>query len=226
MEPTHLIPLADLTQPFDLAALFADATHPLEIEIGSGNGRFLAARAAKHPEVNYIGIERMLPRVRKMDKKATRLHLDNVRILRLEAFYTFYYLLPIHGVRTVYVFFPDPWPKRKHHSHRLFAPKFLEALWMRLVPNGTLQLATDDADYFAAIQKVFAANPRFAAAAVDHRPADEQTDFELLFRGKGLPIGEAAYRALPDLPELSLAPLTIPEELLPRGEEAPGDTPP
>ena len=213
---SHVIPIADPTRPLAPADLYPAPGQPLEVEIGSGNGRFLAARAAKHPEVNYLGIERMLPRVRKIDKKATRLGLSNIRVLRLEAFYTFYYLLPLHGVRAVYVFFPDPWPKRKHHSHRLFAPLFLDALWARLVPGGAIQIATDDQDYFEAIRKVFAASPRFAPAEVDRRPPDEQTDFELLFRGKGLPIGEAAYRAVTGLPELPLAPLSIPEDMLPR----------
>ena len=193
LTPTRVIPVTSLTVPLPIDTLF-DPERPLEIEIGCGKGRFLSARAAQHPETQYLGIERMLSRVAKLDKKAGRMKLDNLRILRLEAFYTFYYLLPAHRVRSVYVFFPDPWPKRHHHNRRLFSPLFLDALWTRLEIGGTVQIATDHLDYFAEIYKAFAADTRFKEVTPIPRLPHEQTDFELIFRGQDRPIGACAYQ--------------------------------
>ena len=214
--PSRVIAVNGLTAPLPIDALF-DPLRPLEIEIGSGKGRFLAARAAKNPETQYLAIERMLSRVRKIDKKATRLNLSNLRVLRLEAFYTFYYLLPPHRVRAVYVFFPDPWPKRHHHNRRLFSPLFLDALWARLEIGGTVQVATDHLDYFAEIRKRLAEDPRFKEIPAMERGEDEQTDFERLFRGQGLPIGQCAFQTLP-AEEKDLPPLEISPEMEPRDD--------
>jgi len=211
---SHVIPVTDPTAPLPLDALFAP-DRPLEIEIGCGKGGFLAARASKFPETQYLGIERMLSRVRKLDKKASRLKLDNLRVLRLEAFYTFYYLLPPHRVRTVYVFFPDPWPKRRHHSRRLFSPLFLDALWARLEIGGAVQVATDHLGYFAEIRSRLSADPRFKEVPAMERADDEQTEFEHIFRSQGLPIGQCAFQTQP-APEKPLPPLAIDPEMEPR----------
>lgn len=212
---SRVIPVTDLTAPLPLDTLF-DPRRPLEIEIGCGKGRFLAARASRHPETQYLGIERMLSRVRKLDKKATRHGLDNLRVLRLEAFYTFYYLLPRHRVRTVYVFFPDPWPKRHHHNRRLFSPLFLDALWARLEIGGAIEVATDHPGYFEEIRKCLSADSRFKERPPMERDEDEQTDFERLFRNQGLPIGQCAFQTLPaeecDLPPLEISPEMEPRE--------------
>ncbi len=215
--PSRVIPVADPTRPLPLETLF-DPARPLEVEIGCGNGRFLAARAAADPAAQFLGIERMLGRVRKLDRKACRLGLTNLRVLRLEAFYTFYYLLPPHRVRTVYVLFPDPWPKRHHHNRRLFSPLFLDALWARLEVGGSVQVATDHADYFAEIRAVLSADARFEETAPAGRGPAEQTDFELRFRGQGLPIGECAFRTLPAA-ERALPPLELSPEMEPRAEQ-------
>ena len=211
--PSRVIPVTDPTVPLPLDELF-DPARPLEIEIGCGKGRFLAAHAAKHPETQYLGIERMLSRVRRLDKKACRLKLESIRVLRLEAFYAFYYLLPTHRVRTVYVFFPDPWPKRRHSSRRLFSPLFLDALWMRLEIGGSVQVATDHPDYFAEIRARLSADVRFREIPAMERPEDEQTEFEHIFRSQGLPIGQCAFQSLP-AKDISLTPLEIPAEMEP-----------
>ena len=179
-----------------LATLF-DPARPLEADVGCGKGRFLLARARAHREVSFLGIDRMLSRIRKLDGKVRRAGLDNVRLLRIEAFYSLQFLLPDHCLRTVYLFFPDPWPKRRHHRRRLFGPEFLDVLWSRLETGGTIQVATDHLDYFAVIRKQLSGDPRFREVPHLVRSADEQTDFELIFRGQGLPIGECAFEALP-----------------------------
>jgi tRNA (guanine-N7-)-methyltransferase len=213
---SRIIAVNDPTAPLPLDELLAGG-RPLEIEIGCGNGRFLVARAKKQPETVFLGIERMLSRVRKLDKKACRLGLDNIRILRLEALYTFHYLLPLHRARAVYVFFPDPWPKRHHHRRRLFSPPFLDALWARLEIGGTIQIATDHQDYFDATREIFASDPRFREVPAMERDASEQTDFETLFRRQSLPIWQCAFQTLPH-EEKPLMPLRIAESDEPRDE--------
>ena len=197
--PTVIIrpPSIDTLLPVD--ELFHPA-RPLEVDCGCGKGRFLLARAAAHPDVQFLGIDRMLVRIRKLDRKVQRAGLHNVKLLRLEAFYSLQHLLPDHRIRTIYIFFPDPWPKRRHHRRRLFSPEFLDVLWSRLAAGGTVQVATDHLDYFAEIRKCLAADARFREVPHLVRGDSEQTDFERIFRGQGLPIGECAFEALPATP--------------------------
>ncbi|MBO7721918.1 MAG: tRNA (guanosine(46)-N7)-methyltransferase TrmB [Kiritimatiellae bacterium] len=206
----HILRVADITRPLEF-----DTARPLEVEVGCGKGRFLTARAKANPDCDFLGIERMLGRVRLFDGKCRRGGIDNAKVLRLEALYTFHYLLPAHGVRTVYVFFPDPWPKRKHRSHRLFGPLFLNALWKRLEIGGKIEFATDHEEYFGVVKDCFAADGRFEEVAPMERPRELWTEFETLFRGQGLAVHSAAWRSLPASDE-PLAPLTVPPEAEPR----------
>ena len=209
-----IIPVKDITKPLACPAIY-DLSRPLEVEVGCGKGRFLTGRAAASPDCVFLGIERMLERVRTFDRKAERMGLANVHVVRLEALYTFWYLLPAHHARTVYVFFPDPWPKRKHHSHRLFGPLFLTALWKRLEVGGRLEFATDHEEYFHVVEECFAADARFTRVAPRPRGPEEWTEFETMFRNQGLPIHAAAWQSLP-ADDAPLAPLAIPLEDEPR----------
>lgn len=192
-----------------------DLTRPLEVEVGCGKGRFLTSRAAACPDCDFLGIERMLERVRLFEGKCRRGGIENAKVLRLEALYTFHYLLPAHHIRTVYVFFPDPWPKKKHHSHRLFGGLFRNALWKRLETGGKLEFATDHLEYFNEVTEGFAGDARFERTEPMPRPEEVWTEFETMFRSQGLPIYSAAWRALPG-PDEPLEPLRIPPEAEPR----------
>ena len=194
--PSVLVRPAAVDAPLPFDTLF-DPARPVEVDVGCGKGRFLLARAAACPETQFMGIDRMLARIRKLDRRVVRLGVGNVKLLRLEAFYSLRHLLPPHRVRTFYIYFPDPWPKRRHHKRRLFGPEFLDVLWSRLAAGGTVQAATDHLDYFAAIRRQLAADRRFREVPPLPRPPEEWTDFEILFRGKGLPVGECAFEALP-----------------------------
>ena len=206
----HIIRVTDPCKPLEI-----DLSRPLEIEVGCGKGQFLTRRAAENPDCNFLGIERMLERVRLFDGKCRRANLANAKVLRLEALYTFHYLLPAHHARTVYVFFPDPWPKKKHHSHRLFGPLFRTALWKRLEIGGKLEFATDHKEYFDEVCEGFASDPRFERVEPMPRPKEVWTEFETMFREQGLPIYSAAWKSLPG-DDAPLAPLTIPPEAEPR----------
>jgi tRNA (guanine-N7-)-methyltransferase len=153
--------------------------------------------------------------VRLFDGKCRRGGIDNAKVLRLEALYTFHYLLPAHHARTVYVFFPDPWPKKKHHSHRLFGPLFRAALWKRLEVGGKLEFATDHKEYFDEVCDGFASDARFERVEPMPRPPEVWTEFETMFREQGLPIHSAAWRSLPG-DDAPLEPLTVPPEAEPR----------
>ena len=205
-----ILRLADVTRPIDF-----DLSRPLEVEVGCGKGRFLTARAKANPDCDFLGIERMLERVRLFDGKCRREGIANAKVLRLEALYTFHYLLPAHHARRVYVFFPDPWPKRKHQSHRLFGPLFLNALWKRLEVGGRVEFATDHREYFEAVRACFAADARFEEVGPMPRPPEVWTEFETMFRAQGLEIFSAAWEAL-DADDAELEPLKIPPEAEPR----------
>jgi tRNA (guanine-N7-)-methyltransferase len=166
---------------------------PLAVDVGCGKGRYLLATARKHPEMNFLGIDRMRSRIHKLSRKLTRAGLEHVRLLQVEASYALQHLLPDHSVSAFTIFFPDPWPKRRHHGRRLFCPSFLNDLDRAMTPGGILHIATDDPDYFESISERFETDNRFDAAPVFIPDADEQTDFERIFTGQGKPIGRASY---------------------------------
>ncbi len=212
---SSLISLARVTDALPWGEIF-DPALQVEVDLGCGKGRFLLARATAYPAVQYLGVDRMLSRIRKLDRKIRRLGLGNVRLLRLEASYTLRHLLPEHAISRFYLFFPDPWPKRRHHKRRLFDAAFRTLLWTRLVPGGEIQIATDHLDYHAAMRSALLSDPRFEEIAPMARNEQEQTDFELIFRRQGLPIGACGFRTRPaaSLPAETLARLQA------EGEEA------
>lgn len=166
---------------------------PLDVDVGCGKGRFLLARAAAHPERNLLGVDRMLRRVRKVDRRVARRGLANVRLLRMEAYYAVAHLLPPDAVSTYFIFFPDPWPKKRHHEHRLFNARFMDAVQRTLVAGGTLHFATDHRPYFEEVAGLLRQDARFEEAAPYVPPPAEQTDFELWY-GPRVEIGRCAVK--------------------------------
>jgi tRNA (guanine-N7-)-methyltransferase len=179
-----------------LAEMFP-APQPLEVELGSGDGSFLAQWAAAHPERNFIGVERLLGRLRKLDRRGQRAGLHNLRLMRIEAGYFVGFLLPPGSVSSLHIYFPDPWPKRRHRQHRLIQAPFVKAAARALAPGGVVYLRTDDADYFAQMQEVFGACARFAAAPTPPELASVTTDFERDFNARGTPTLRSAWRVFP-----------------------------
>lgn len=159
---------------------------PLEIDLGCGDGRFLLEMAARHPERDFLGVERLLGRVRKVCKKIGKLGLENVRVLRLESRYTAEWLLPPESVARLHLLCPDPWPKLKHHRRRLVQQEFLQAVWDLLEPGGEFLFKTDHPEYFRWVGDQVA---RFGKFERLDWPDDAffypKTDFQLLWESQG-----------------------------------------
>lgn len=171
-------------EPTDFRQFFDHPERPFEIDIGCGKGRFLLARSGKYPETNLLGIDRMLNRIRKIDKKARRLGRENVRLCRVDGYYAATYLLPPEIVDTYYVFYPDPWPKGKHHHNRLFNVRFMNAIARTLKTGGKIHAASDHLPYFEDIYQLLKNDTRFEETEPFIPAEDEVTDFELIFSHK------------------------------------------
>ena len=167
---------------------------PLEVELGSGDGSFLVDHAARHPQINLIAVERLLGRLRKIDRKAHRAGLANLRCVRIEASYFLEYLLPLHSARAIHIYFPDPWPKRKHLRRRLINDHFVLVARQALAPAGVVFLRTDDPHYFAQIRAAFGKSPFFEETQTPPALAAATTDFERVFGDKAIQTLRAAYR--------------------------------
>ena len=183
--------------PMPLPSMF-DRPQPLEVDVGCGKGRFLLAHARANPQCNFLGIDRMLRRIRKIDRKLVRQELSHVRLLRMEAYYAITYLVPEASVSTYYIFFPDPWPKKRHHRHRLFSPPFMDALQRTLLPGGIVHVATDHLTYAEEIKALFEVDDRFSPSPVFVPGADERTDFEQYYIERG-DVGRCSFLRLPTI---------------------------
>jgi len=185
--------LRSIVEPLKLAELFPKS-QPLEVELGCGDASFLVEFARRNPKRNFIGVERLLGRIQKLDRKGRRAGLANLRGVRIESSYFLQYLLPPHSAVALHVYFPDPWPKKKHRRHRLINENFPALARAALAPGGLVYLRTDDADYFQQMTEVFAASPEFQKVETPTELAELTTDFERDFNSKGIQTLRAAYR--------------------------------
>ena len=188
-----LYDLPTILERIELPRLFPQA-QPLEVELGCGDASFLVEYARRHPGVNFIGVERLLGRIQKLDRKGRRLGLTNARGVRIESAYFLEYLLPPHCATALHIYFPDPWPKKKHRRFRLINEHFPALARNALASGGTVFLRTDDADYFAQMAEVFRAADFFAETETPAALAEITTDFEREFNAQGIPTLRAAYR--------------------------------
>lgn len=187
----ELVP-ANCFEPLDLGAVFGRAAS-IEVDLGCGDGSFLAAIAAENPDKNFLGVERLQGRVRSACGKIERAGLTNARVIQLEISYAVEHLLPPKSVTTFYLLFPDPWPKRRHAPRRIVSENFLSALHRALVPNGAIRIATDEMAYFRQIMGVVSGSQGFAIVQ-DSAWVLPSTQFERRFRKRGIPIQRLELR--------------------------------
>ncbi len=127
----------------------------LEVDLGCGDGSFLIGLAGEHPERDFLGVERLLGRCKKVAKRIRKAGLGNARILRLDSKYVVEWLLPAESVSRIHLLCPDPWPKVRHHRRRLVQVPFLAAVKAALVPGGEFLFMTDHEEYFEyAVEKI------------------------------------------------------------------------
>jgi len=193
-----------MTEPTDLSVIFRPANwfealdwrgvfpreQPIEIDLGCGKGAFLLWAARTYPDRNFVGVERLLRRLRRVDRKAVRDSLENVRLIRVEATYLIAKLIPDGSISTYHVLFPDPWPKRRHHPRRLICVPFLAEMHRTLTADGVINCATDHAEYFEWIQREFRKSGQFVEDAPPLLPQEAWTDFERGF----IAAGKMVYR--------------------------------
>jgi tRNA (guanine-N7-)-methyltransferase len=188
-----VVRLHSIVELLDLAELF-QKPQPLEVELGCGDASFLIEYARQNPEKNFIGVERLLGRIKKLDRKGRRAALANLRGVRIESSYFLHYLLPPRSAVALHIYFPDPWPKKKHRKYRLISGNFPALARAALASGGVVYLRTDDADYFRQMVEVFAASADFQQVETPVELAEFPTDFEREFNAKEIKTLRVAYQ--------------------------------
>jgi tRNA (guanine-N7-)-methyltransferase len=178
----------------DFAAVFRRVA-PVVLEIGSGMGETTAAIAAAHPGIDFMALEVHAPGVGSLLKRIDAMALTNLRIIRHDAVEVLATMVPLRSLGGIHVYFPDPWPKKRHHKRRLLKAGFVHALAQRLAPGGYLHAATDWEHYAHEMLATFSAEPLLSntaegfAACPAWRP---QTKFER----RGLALGHRVFDVL------------------------------
>ena len=182
---------------FEIRSCFDDPSAPLVVEIGSGIGEATAALAAARPSCNVLAFEVWHPGVAETFLRLEDAGVKHVRMVSVDAVWSMEHLLGEAEVHELWTFFPDPWPKKRHHRRRLVNPSFARLAASRLEPGGLWRLATDWADYAERMQEVLDAEPLLdnvhggPAPRWDERP---MTRFERRGRDAGREITDLTYR--------------------------------
>ncbi len=188
--------------PIDLRAWFAPERRnlPLELEVGSGKGTFLVQQAPLSPQVNYIGIEYARAFWRYAADRCRRHGLENVRIVHTEADFFLRNYVPDAALGCIHIYFPDPWPKKRHHKRRLIQAPLLRTLDRVLGPGGEVRIATDHEGYFGwMLEHAAAVSDRFEKLPFNTPGTagpDELvgTNFERKYRREGRPFSAMVLR--------------------------------
>ena len=177
--------VVDLDQAFGRSA-------PKILEFGFGMGETTAAIAAAHPENDYLGIEVHTPGVGSLLKQIAALELTNLRVIQHDAVEVLTQMIAPATFDGVHIFFPDPWPKKRHHKRRLIQTPFLALLVGRMKPGAYLHVATDWQEYAEQVLSVLAAEPQLRNTVDDYAPRPDyrpQTKFE----SRGLKLGHGVW---------------------------------
>jgi tRNA (guanine-N7-)-methyltransferase len=184
--------------PLDFAALFGREA-PVTLEIGFGNGDALVALASMHPERNYVGLEVHPPGVGHLLLQCEAARIGNVRVACDDAVEVLTRRVPAASLDEVLLYFPDPWPKKRHHKRRIVQPGFVALVADRLAPGGVLRMATDwqpYAEHMLAVAGACAAlrNESATGAYVDRPDSRPVTRFERRGQRLGHGVWDLAFR--------------------------------
>jgi tRNA (guanine-N7-)-methyltransferase len=181
----------------DLGRVFGRAA-PKILEIGFGMGETTARIAHEHPENDYLGIEVHTPGVGSLLKRVAELGLKNLRVIQHDAVEVLQHMISPGALDGVHIFFPDPWPKKRHHKRRLVQAPFLALLASRMKAGATLHLATDWEDYAQQMLEALSAEPALANAAEGFASASvrPRTKFEDRGRTLGHRIWDLVFRKI------------------------------
>jgi len=185
---SHVLDDPDL----DLAAVFGRRA-PLVVEIGCGVGEATGVLAAARPEANVLGLEVWKPGLASALAEVADADATNVRFAGVDAVWFLEQRLAPASVSEVLTFFPDPWPKTKHHKRRLVGPAFAALVADRLVPGGAWRLATDWPAYAERMRRVLDAEPALLGGEVERWGERPVTKFERKGRAAGRPVTDLAY---------------------------------
>ena len=175
--------------PLDFDRLFGRRA-PRVLEIGFGMGETTAAIAQARPGDDFLCVEVHGPGVGSLLRRVDELGLANVRVIRHDAVDVVRAMIPERSLAAIHVFFPDPWPKKRHHKRRLLQPAFVRELALRLAPGGVLHVATDWDDYAHEILATLAAEPLLENGAAGFAPRPEYRP-RTKFEARGLELGHA-----------------------------------
>ena len=166
---------------------------PLIVEIGSGHGETLAATAAQHLETNFLGFEVFEASIASTLGKLSAGGQTNVRLVIADAVSGMTHLLDDHSISEIWVFFPDPWQKKRHHKRRLVSATFADLVALKLVPGGILRLATDWESYAKTMAEILDNDPRFELVSTERFAERPLTKFESRGIAAGRLIQDFAY---------------------------------
>ena len=187
--PEYGIPFADHVLNFK--NVFG-RTASVILEIGSGMGETTAEIARTNPDIDFIAIEVHGPGVGSLLKRIEIEELKNLRVIRHDAVEVLQRMIPDGALAGIHLFFPDPWPKKRHHKRRLVQPSFAALAARKLAPGGYLHAATDWPDYAAQIEAVFSSSSFFEISSSNpNRPV---TKFERRGLGLGHPVRDLLFR--------------------------------
>lgn len=188
----------DLPQPFSAGQLFGREA-PLEVEVGSGKGLFLAQASAANPDRDYLGVEMSGRYARFAAARLARQGQRNAKILHADAARLFAELLPATAAVAVHIYFPDPWWKKRHQKRRIISERFVRDVERVLEPAGKLHFWTDVEAYYRSTLELIASHTSLLGPLpVPEQPAahdlDYRTHFERRMRLHGLPVFRAEFR--------------------------------
>ncbi len=187
--PRYGIPYSENT--LELNRIFG-RNAPKILEIGFGMGDTTAAIAQQHPENDYLGIEVHTPGVGSLLNQIEKLELTNLFIIQYDAVKVIHHMLPADSLDGIHVFFPDPWPKARHHKRRLLQSPLIARLCTLLKTGGYIHVATDWEDYAAHILQALSQQPLLRNTASDYAP---RPDYRPLtkFEQRGLKLGHGVW---------------------------------